>query len=94
MESSSFSVLGALLSIDQRVLLALWGLLVLLVVVIHVAFAIGVHLMSSERSRRGLRSEIVPGMIWSLATLLGGVFVAGVYWFVHHMPTRDEVEPA
>lgn len=53
--------------------------------IVQVSFAFAV-LVDTSRMRRYLRREpfLVSGILWALATLLGGVFVAAVYWLVHH----------
>ena len=45
--------------------------------VIHVAFALAVL---SDANSLGARTALVGPAIWALATLLGGVFVAAIYW--------------
>ncbi|HSI14498.1 MAG TPA: hypothetical protein VK961_20780 [Chthoniobacter sp.] len=53
--------------------------------IVHVGFAAAV-LADAGMMPHKLRREpiLVGGVIWALATLLGGVFVAVVYWLVHH----------
>ena len=36
----------------------------------------------------GERIVLAPALVWGLATLLGGVFVAVAFWFVHCSPRR------
>ncbi len=45
---------------------------------VHIVFAFGVYRASSR-----LSVHFAPRLIWSLATLMGGVFVAGVFWLMH-----------
>lgn len=52
----------------------------LLVALVHCAFAVGVFADASNRRRLWF----VSVWIWALATLMGGAFVAGVYWIIHH----------
>ena len=47
-------------------------------VIINIAFSAGVYADSKNRN-----VVLAPGLIWSLATLFGGVFVAIAYWVVH-----------
>lgn len=60
-----------------------------LIIIVHIAFAAGVFADASER--RGL--QFVAPFVWALATLVGGVFVAGVYWAVHCSTLRPVTPP-
>lgn len=51
--------------------------------IVHLAFATGVWI-DAEKLQFQHRLSIVGPRIWFLATLLGGVFVAAAYWFIHH----------
>jgi hypothetical protein len=62
---------------------------------VHVAFAVGVWADSSSLFRRGAAPVLAGPFWWMLATLVGGVVVAGVYWVMHHSnlrPTTGEQE--
>jgi hypothetical protein len=57
--------------------------------VVHVGFACAVWAdagLMQDRLRR--KPFLVGGLIWALATLLGGVFVAAIYWVIHHSALR------
>ncbi|HEX8297292.1 MAG TPA: hypothetical protein VF593_13395 [Chthoniobacteraceae bacterium] len=62
-----------------------------LTVVVHIAFALGVwedtRLLSLHLRRK---TFLVGGGMWALATLLGGVLVAAIYWAVHHSSLRPQ----
>ena len=52
--------------------------------VIHIAFARAVLTYTRRLVDQQARQvELVPGKVCALATLLGGVFVAAVYWLLH-----------
>ena len=48
-------------------------------VLINIAFSAGVYVASKDR-----KTVLASRVIWSLATLFGGVFIAVAYWVVHH----------
>ena len=64
---------------------AFWGVVIILLqVFVNVVFAFGVYSDALEL-RRGMRTtKLVNPAIWLFATLIGGVFVAAVYWILHH----------
>ncbi len=52
--------------------------------IVHVCFATAV-VQDIRRGRQDGRNPWLVGTeIWAIATLLGGVFVAAVYWLMHH----------
>ena len=53
-------------------------------VMVNLVFAIGVFADTARLLDRGRSTKLVPGPMWAFATLLGGVFVATAYWFIHH----------
>ena len=78
--------------------LAVSVLISLATAIVHVGFAFAVWTDSGLMWRRLRRNTfLVSGGIWALATLLGGAFVAGVYWLIHHStlrpPQRSDASP-
>ena len=76
----------------------LWGLAVgaiaicasVITAVVHIAFAIA--LFRDATNLPADRKPIFVGrIIWFLATLVGGVFVAAIYWVMHHSRLNQSV---
>jgi len=53
--------------------------------IIHIMFAGAVARDAGHLTKRGIHTHLVSGMTWAFATLVGGVWVAAIYWFIHHM---------
>lgn len=60
------------------------ALLAIVGLIIHIAFAIGVFKDASARRDSSLNLWFVSPIFWGGATLIGSVFVAGVYWAMHY----------
>jgi hypothetical protein len=50
---------------------------------VHICFAMAV-LVDAQSLPAGRASIFVGPVVWCLATLIGGVFVASAYWIMHH----------
>lgn len=75
--------------LPPNAIFAIMLLIGLMTAIVHVGFAFAIWTDSGLMWRRLRRNTfLVSGGIWALATLLGGVFVAGVYWLVHHSTLR------
>lgn len=59
-------------------------LLLMINVLVHVFFAGAVAKDAGLINQLGRRTALVSAHVWAFATLLGGVMVAAVYWFIHH----------
>ena len=65
-------------------LAALWGIgFAILTVLIHIVFAVAVY-RDAIRLDRTRALIIVGPAIWGIATLIGGVITAAIYWAMHH----------
>jgi hypothetical protein len=58
------------------------------VAIVHIGFSAAVSADAGRLRREGSGPLIAGPFLWTLATLLGGVFVAGVYWLVNHSALR------
>ncbi len=58
--------------------------IMVLTVIIHVIFAGAVATDAGKLHKQQLQPLLVSGVTWAFATLLGGVFVAAIYWLMHH----------
>lgn len=59
-------------------------------VVVQIAFAVGV-LIDSDDLPNGRQTILVRPIIWFLATLFGGMFIAVAYWLIHHSRLNNSV---
>lgn len=64
-----------------------------LIAIVHIVFAIAVSNDAKRFHLKGLSTFLVgPGM-WGFATLMGGVWVALIYWIIHHSNLRSGIPP-
>jgi hypothetical protein len=52
--------------------------------IVNLFFALAVNRDANRLQGEGSELFLVSGRVWAFATLLGGVTVTGIYWFVHH----------
>lgn len=70
-------------------LLLIW---VLAVAIVNIAFALGVFMDADLMFRRtNKKTFLVSNWTWAFATLVGGVFFAGVYWAIHHSTLNPNI---
>ena len=56
--------------------------------IIHITFAVAVY-----RDAKSMVTPIFVGsVIWMLATLIGSVFVAAIYWAMHHSSLNSSIQ--
>lgn len=69
----------------------LWGIaFVILTALIHIVFAIAVYRDATRLDR--VRTLIIAGpAIWGIATLIGGVITAAIYWAMHHSRLNPDI---
>ena len=93
METFTVNVTGGLWSLPVGAIAICASVIALIV---HIAFAIAVFrdatYLRDPRNLRAARRPIFVGrIIWLLATLIGGVFVAAIYWVMHHSRLNQSV---
>lgn len=59
-------------------------LLLMINVIVHVMFAGAVAKDAGNLNKITQKTALVSGVTWAFATLVGGVFVATIYWLIHH----------
>ena len=60
----------------------------LVTAVVHLAFALAVWRAGGQLVDRGSGTMLVGPFIWGLATPVGGVVAAGVFWMLHYSTLR------
>ena len=82
-------LLGALGSIT-----VIWGVVVaVLGILVNIVFAIAVYRDAVRLDR--IRTLIIVGpVIWGIATLIGGVITAAIYWAMHHSRLNPDIPMA
>lgn len=59
-------------------------LLLAINLILHLLFASAVARDAGQLHKLGQRPAMVSAPTWAFATLLGGVWIAAIYWFIHH----------
>lgn len=61
------------------------GLMIVAInVIIHLIFASAVARDAGHLVKQNRTTYLVSGVTWAFATLIGGVFVAAIYWIMHY----------
>ena len=64
-------------------------IIIVLTVIVHLCFAVAVFLDARKLPRKPI---FVLPIVWSVATLLGGLFVAVAYWVIHHSRLNQSID--
>ena len=76
----NFNLPSSIAPIGFLVVIAFW----IATAVIHIVFAIAVYRDAASLNHKGTGTTFVGPGIWSLSVLIGGVFLAAIYWLIHH----------
>ena len=70
-------------------MLGTWALLpTILTILVHIAFSAAVFTDAQALKKENNNLVFTGPVIWSLAVIVGGVFVALAYWVMHHSSLR------
>jgi len=58
------------------------------IVIIHILLAVGVYDAAKKLKMENRPVIFVAGWVWAVATLIGGVIPAGIYWAINHSTLR------
>ncbi len=56
----------------------------LLNALLHVMIAAGVAKDVGHRNKRRAPTHFIPGIVWVLSALIGGILLLAVYWLIHY----------
>lgn len=52
---------------------------------VNIIFAGAIAKDAGDYHKKFGATHLVNGTVWAFATLVGGIFVAGIYWFMHRV---------
>ncbi len=62
----------------------------ILMAIVHLAFAAAVAKEAGRLLQSRGATILVGPVMWSFATIIGGVWVAAVFWLMHHLPLLQQ----
>ena len=80
----NFNLPSGMAPIGIIVLIAFW----IVTIIINFCFAIAVHRDAVSLNNKGTGTVFTSPFVWSLSVLIGGVFLATIYWVIHHSAFR------
>ena len=87
---SNFTGVFAFLAAWSQII-GLWTIAVaVLTVLIHIVFAVAVYRDATQLDQTRSLIIVGPG-IWCIATLIGGVITAAIYWAMHYSRLNPDI---
>ena len=80
----NFNLPSDMAPIGILVFIAFW----IATVIVHIMFAIAVYRDAVSLNLKGTGTVFASPLIWCLSALVGGVFLAAIYWVIHHSEFR------
>lgn len=68
----------------QNEITSLGWMVIIINLILHIIFANAVARDAAILKRQQKQTQIVSGLTWACATLVGGVLVAALYWLLHY----------
>ena len=77
-------MLAAFMKANADQIASIQIVLLIINIIVHIIFAGAVAKDGGQLSKNQQKTILVSTLVWSFTTLLGGIWVATIYWVLHH----------